>query len=156
MTVELTFWQEYGPRLAMAVVLLIVGGGLFLLGGGAARAYEKAGLDKARHYLAMSGKRRVRQKPTVVSAVEELMAKASKARTLEEMALYVTCAGLVALAVRTALDSTAWSVGSKWAVTAVVVVVVQIVLMSVVARARTARRARLEDVLDLGKEDPSP
>lgn len=149
MSVELSFWQEYGPRLVLALSALTIGGVLALIGGGAARAYERTVIARAEQYRSMPAKRRREQKDSYLLAFSELAARASKARVLQSVALYVVTAVVVTVAARTALDLVAWAPGMRWLGALAALGVALVALTYALRRAASSRSLRLAALSNL-------
>lgn len=149
MTVELSFWQEYGPRIVVMVMALIVGGGLATLGRAAARAYEAQILSKSKHFWSLPKKRRRQRRASYEAPFAVLTEKAKKARSLQEWSIRVAAAVIALFGARTAVDFISWSSTTRWIVAVAFFAVVMAGLGYLQKQAATKRWATLEAAMDL-------
>lgn len=152
---ELTFAQEYGPRIVLTVILLIVGACLTVIGRGAARAYERAINSAAEHFKSMTKGRRRRKRDSIRESQQELAEKARNARRLETIALCATTTAIVALWVRTALDLIDWDPTARSLVAIAVAALALGALLYLRSRVARTRAERLRPAIDLEVKETS-
>lgn len=152
---ELSFAQEYGPRIVLTVVLLVVTVALAVIGRGAARAYERTITSTAEHFWSMTKGRRGRKRDSIHESQQELSEKASNARRLADIAICLGATAIITVWVRTGLDFTEWEADVRSLVALGIGVVVLGSLWQVSKRRSTALRERLRPAIDLEEKETS-